>query len=100
MRSIVSDALSMRPRNSPTGTKTSWTAKATPDTVMRKRSLSWRSVRVARSTMTRTSRRETVDENVDHHFDASLHGNPVHPGVFALCNLERHHAVNAGPDNL
>ena len=38
--SIVSEALSINPRNRPTCTKTSVTAKATPLTVMRKRSLS------------------------------------------------------------
>src|SRR3954468_10320361 len=51
MLSIVQVALSISPRNIPACTRTSVTANPTPDTVIRKRSLSWKRILRARSTM-------------------------------------------------
>src|SRR6516225_9313496 len=66
MWSIVTDALSRRPRKRPTWTKTSVTAKATPDTVIRNRSLSCRRLLVARSTAMGSL---LADESADHRVD-------------------------------
>src|SRR6478736_358541 len=51
MCSIVTVAFSKRPPNRPVCTSTSITEKATPDSVMKKRNLSWKSIFQARSTI-------------------------------------------------
>src|SRR5258708_15425563 len=98
---IVSEALSISPRKSPTWTKTSITAKATPLTVMKKRSLSCSSDFVARSTIVfglsakvpaaTSARPSLLRETLHHHVDgacrAVLQPLPVDPSVVALCDL-------------
>src|SRR3974377_1506864 len=51
--SMVTEALSRRPRKSPTWTKTSVTANATPEIVIANRSRSWRRLLRPRETMER-----------------------------------------------
>src|SRR5262245_3636384 len=84
MWSIVMDALSSSPRNSPTWTNTSVTANATPDTVIRKRRRSWSRLFVARS----TTSAPLADESADHHVDELVRDRlrvaPVDPVVVAL----------------
>src|SRR5688572_8102653 len=78
---IVSDALSIRPTKSPTCTKTSVTANATPETVIAKRSLSCSSDSVARSTAMLHQPamfHQSIDERVDHQPRALLELPPLH----------------------
>ena len=65
---MVIEALSSRPMKRPTWTKTSVTAKATPETVIRKRSLSCSRFLRARSTMShsRLARAGRAEQRVDH----------------------------------
>src|SRR5258707_15710198 len=112
--SIVREALSIRPRKRPTWTNTSMTAKATPLTVMKKRSLSCSSDFVARSTIVfvlgawmpaATSARpsllrETLDQHVDGEGRAFLQRLPVDPSVVALGDLQGDDSVYARPDHL
>src|SRR5215468_11298130 len=101
MCSIVIEALSRRPRKRPTWTNTSVTAKATPETVIRKRSLSWRRLFVARSTMASPRAfREAADHDLDELPRRLTDVFPRHPAVVALGDLERDHAVRARPHHL
>src|SRR5215472_12806292 len=100
MWSIVTDALSRRPRKRPTWTKTSVTAKATPDTVIRNRSLSWSRLFVARSTTSVLRPQKPADHDLDQRVRRRLRGAPLDPVVAPLGDLERHDAVDPGPDHL
>src|ERR1700737_2698793 len=100
MCSMAIDALSIRPRKSPTCTNTSITANATPATVMKKRSLSWIRVFVARSTTLLSSANETGDQHFDHQLRPAPERSPVHPRVAAFRDVERDHAVHARPHRL
>src|SRR5438552_408027 len=97
--SIVTDALSSRPRKSPTCTKTSITANATPATVMKKRSRSWSRFFRARET-TSAPLLEPAQHRVDRERGRLLHRPPLDPGVVPLRDLEREDAVHARPDDL
>src|SRR5215471_14561417 len=88
MCSIVIEALSSSPRKRPTWTKTSVTANATPETVIRKRSLSCSRLLVARSTTSRLLADETADHRVDHERRRLLDRAPVDPVVVALGDVE------------
>src|SRR5688572_4031539 len=83
---IVMVELSSSPTKSPACTSTSVTANATPDTVMRKRTLSWSSVFRPRSTMALVSLEITrLREHASHHGGRLL-------GIFgegATAELER-----------
>src|SRR5689334_3905133 len=105
MCSIVTEALSSSPRNRPTWTKTSVTANATPDTVIRNRSLSWSRLFVARSTAMRllvagSVGHEAADHGVDDERGVLLRRAPLDPGVVALGDRKRDRAVGPRPDRL
>src|SRR5580704_557764 len=93
--SMVTDALSSRPRKSPTCTKTRVTANATPATVMKNRSRSWTKLLSARSTTGNSSNTE-----IEHGLDAQLHRPPFDPRVRALRDLQRDDAMDGRPDDL
>src|SRR6185436_10653626 len=97
---MVSEAFDMRPMKRPTCTNTSVTAKATPETVMKKRSLSWSSDFVARSTAMALLLRERAGDHVDDGARAVGDRPPLDPVVVALGDLERDHAVDGRPDGL
>src|SRR5262249_29684447 len=94
------DALSRSPRKRPTWTNTSVTAKATPDTVIRNRSLSWSRLLVARSTTSHLLARQTADHSLDDQVGGFLRRAHVDPIVVALGDRERDRAVGPGPDRL
>src|SRR5690349_1545333 len=98
--SMVIEALSRRPMKSPTWTKTSVTAKATPDTVIRKRSLSCSRFFRARSTISPLLPQQATDQSVEHQPDAVGRVSPVDPVVVALGDLERDDAVHGRPVHL
>src|SRR5689334_22844847 len=102
MCSMVIEALSSSPMNRPTWTNTRVTANATPDTVIRKRSLSCSRFLRARSTaMSLSSLFHDAAQGGFHEQLGDLQGRtPVHPVVVALGDLERDHAVHRAPDRL
>src|SRR5581483_8192175 len=93
--SMVTEALSSRPRKSPTCTKTSVTANATPATVMKKRSRSCTRLLSARSTI-----ENAVQHQVEHGLDSLFVGPPVHPRIATLGDLQRDESVHGRPDGL
>src|SRR5262245_18226614 len=100
MCSMVIDALSRSPRKRPTWTNTSVTAKATPDTVIRNRSLSWSRLLVARSATSLLLGRQTADHSLDDQVGGFLRRAYVDPIVVALGDRERDRAVAPGPGRL
>src|SRR5262245_16107466 len=106
--SMVMEALSRRPRKRPTCTKTRVTAKATPETVIRKRSLSCRRFLRASETMARSLSlagqravaRHASQHGVDDEVGELLGGAPLDPGVVAARDVERHHTVHRRPQRL
>src|SRR5262245_38249802 len=100
MCSMVIDALSRSPRKRPTWTNTSVTAKATPDTVIRNRSLSWSRLLVARSTTSTALSNDAADHRLDDFVGNIFHIAPGDPRVLALGDVERDDSVRRGPDHL
>src|SRR5215813_3652579 len=99
-RSMVMVALPKIPRNSPICTKISVTAKATPETVIRKRSLSWSRFFRARSTILFLRPGQAVHHRVHHQLRALSKRPPVDPDVLGHHQVQGHHAVQRGPQRL
>src|SRR5262249_14237871 len=101
--SIVTVALARRPMKRPTWTRTSVTAKATPDTVITNRSRSCRRFLRARETMASPLRRrlqEAAEAVLDHGVHEVLGRRALRP-VFGLeGDEEGDRAVHAGPEDL
>src|SRR5512132_806908 len=90
-RSIVTVALSSRPLKRPTWTRTRVTAKATPATVRKNRSRSWR--RFLRAS-------ETMDGVLQHVRDQVGHRGNVGPVLGLQRDEQSHHTVEARPQDL
>src|SRR6516162_7709862 len=93
---MVTVELSRSPTNSPTCTSTSVTAKATPATVMKKRSLSCNRFFRARSTMAWLLQ-QSAQRRFQHQLRGHGGGTPLHPLVIGHDNMQRNHTVQRCP---
>src|SRR5437899_4379861 len=101
---MVTVALSSRPMKRPTCTSTSVTAKATPATVIRNRSRSWRRFLRARETMLASAlprlRQKTPDGVLDEQSHKAGHRRRVRPVLGTQRDEQRDDSVKAGPQHL
>src|SRR5882762_7193412 len=100
MCSMVTEALSRRPRNKPTWNSTRSTAKATPATVMANRVRSCRRVLRARSTMAASAGQDSIEQGVEQVARAGLDGSPRDPLVAGHRDLQSAETVDPRPERL
>src|SRR5262249_1291702 len=99
-RSMVTVALSKSPRNRPICTSTRVTAKATPEMVITKRSLSCKRFLRARSTMSALLSKDAPVERVEYRWGRNIERAPIDPPVFGTDQVQGDEPMHPGPQNL